>query len=105
MDPWIAMANQLVPDYDELCKILEMKPEIVGKVTGRKLNISVSYPAQDEDNIYIADDQSELSKCIEWCTTELSNWPKCRRLAWDQWVFDKAVDAKKFLTLLNLKWK
>lgn len=106
IDPWIVMANQLVPDYDELCKVLEMTPEIFGEITGRTLEVKVRNPVDHYAyNIYGEhDNKFELDACVDWCATELENWPKCRRTAWNQWSFAQREDAEKFLTFLNLKW-
>lgn len=100
-DPWINMVRQLAPDYDKLWDMLEKKAEIIGHLSGRILKVS----NRDPLDAYNVDFDSNLDECVEWCAGELENWSGCRRISWNQWIFDQVTNAEKFLTLLTLKWK
>ena len=54
-----------------------------------------------EDNSYHT---NKLDKCIDWVSTQLLDWPDCRRIAWDMWNFKHRRDAEKFITLFHLSW-
>ena len=46
-----------------------------------------------------------LDERISWCTDKLKDWPGCRRMAYDQFWFDKKLEAEKFITMYTLTWR
>jgi len=50
-------------------------------------------------------DTSLLDDRINWAIEKLKNWPGCNRMAYDQFWFDKKIEAEKFITLYTLTWR
>lgn len=46
-----------------------------------------------------------LDERLEWCVEKLKDWPGCKRMAYDQFWFDRKVEAEKFVTLYTLSWR
>ncbi len=101
-DPWVAMVKQLVPNYDELCSMSSIVPDVYAYIKDSTLTVSMQWPDDAEHMLH--EDLSKIDACVEWCVSELSNWDDCTRISWNKWNFARRIDAEKFLTLLNLKW-
>ena len=46
-----------------------------------------------------------LDERINWCTEKLKDWPGCKRMAYDQFWFDRKSQAEKFITFYTLAWR
>lgn len=46
-----------------------------------------------------------LDERINWCVEKLKDWPGCKRMAYDQFWFDKKIEAEKFITMYTLTWR
>lgn len=50
-------------------------------------------------------DSRFLDDRIEWAVDKLKSWPGCKRMAYDQFWFEKKIEADKFITLYTLTWR
>lgn len=46
-----------------------------------------------------------LDQRVNWCTEKLKDWPGCRRMAYDQFWFNRKSEAEKFVTYYTLSWR
>jgi len=104
-NPWLHICRELEPQYDKIYHMIQhgfqIKPLLTRK--GRTTVFSlIEYYLNDNisESVYIG----QYYDYIEWIDQQLSTWPNVRRMAWDQWYFDKKSDAEKFATLFLLKW-
>lgn len=107
MDPWHHILNSLGPDYEKCFNAVMKGPQyqctLVKK--GRYTVLSLR-ECWEIDNAFhdTIDKHKEYDDYVNWTDEQLSTWKDVRRMAWDQWYFNRRQDAEKFITLFNLRW-
>lgn len=111
MDPWIHTMKGLCEGYDDILHLLENGPMITHSIVKKNsrswvLTFDIDWglnPLDPEGTIEYLDD-SKLTECIDWVTTELDHWKDVRRISYNMWSFKKKYDAEKFITFYSLSW-
>jgi len=101
MTAWQHIVQSLTPEYNTLLEILNNGPTYVCNIkkTGRSFTLTLEV----KDMLY-EEKSVSFDDRIKWITEQLSTWPNVRRSSYDKWVFKLHRDARKFITLYNIKW-
>jgi hypothetical protein len=104
-DAWLHVCKVLEPQYDIINHMIQNGFQVKPLLT-RKGRITVfslrEYYLNEDIREHI--DIGQYDDYIEWIDQQLSTWKGVRRMAWDEWYFNKKSDAEKFATLFRLKW-
>lgn len=103
---WTGVLRSLCPEYDILKDMLDRGPQIYADLSqrGKKWCITLQEQVTGYDGTPLWNNPGALDERVDWAVTQLSDWPKVRRMSYDMWYFNRRHDAEKFQTLYNLKW-
>jgi len=107
MIPWQHILSSLDPEYLKCVNALEDGPQYRCGLSkkGKYTVLQLHEYWQIDDKLYDTTDKHvRFDDHISWIEEQLITWPDVKRMAWDQWYFKYQRDAKKFITLFNMKW-
>jgi hypothetical protein len=98
------MLTSIVPDYQRLTEILNegTKLQCIISKKGRYTKFKIVEYFVGSLELYST--CIDHNNCIFWTEQQLQTWIGVKRVACDEWYFNKKSDAEKFMTLFNLKW-